>query len=124
MIFLLSITVFLSFVHSKAQLQDSNLTSLLAINESAFINKPLDSIISALPSGYQKMVIYGTRRTARKLTIKYPNEVWIELHVRQFSHMNPVDQNKVWNTSQMRQENLFRTVIYQNNRCYRNCNVR
>ena len=115
---------FLSSPDSYSQSTNSTLDSLLAVNENQFINKPLDSIINMLPTGYTKMVIRGFRNTARFITLGYPNKVWIELHVREFIHMNPDDSNRVWNLSLMRQEKLYKTVIYKNNTCYRNCDVR
>lgn len=120
---LLTLTCILSTKQAKAQ-TDPNLSALLAINETQFLGKPLDSIISVLPTGYSKMVIYGSHITARKITILYPNRVWIELHVREFSHMLPADTKKEWNLTLMRQEKLYKTVIYQHNNCYRNCDVR
>ena len=72
---LLCVIVVFSAKKVNAQTQDSNITALLAINESSYINKPLDSIINVLPSGYIKMVVYGVRRTAKKVTILYPNRV-------------------------------------------------
>lgn len=124
LVVLLCVLIVFSGIKVIAQTQDSNLTALLSINESSYINKPLDSIINVLPSGYIKMVVYGVRRTARKVTVLYPNSVWIELHVREFTHMNPEDYNKAWNLSLMRKENLFKSVIYQQSTCYRNCDVR
>lgn len=124
-IFLLIVTVAFISKQSSSQTTDSTVNALLAIDESQFINKPLDSIIAVLPSGYISMKIYsgGHQYTARCLSLLYPNRVWIDLHVRSFTHMSPVDTNKVWNISQMRQENLYKTVIYKHNTCYRNCDT-
>ena len=116
--------VIIAFTSSRISAQDPKLTALLAINESQYINKPLDSIIAVLPSGYTYMKIYGISNTARQVLVAYPNEVWIGLHVREYTIMNPVDSTRVWNLTQMRQEKLFRSVIYQHNTCYRNCDVR
>jgi hypothetical protein len=125
-IFLVLGMVLFTFLTGKAEAQtpDSILLQLQAVDESQFIGKPLDSIISILPAGHIKMVVRGIRTTARKITILYPNRVWIELHVREFTNMNPDDSNRVWNLSLMRQEKLYRTVIYKNTTCYSNCNVK
>ncbi len=109
---------------TKAQTSDSTLNALLAIDESQFIGKPLDSIIAVLPQGYIEMRIFGIRNTARKINILYPNRVWIELHVREFSYMEQRDVNRVWNMTLMRKEKLYRTVIYKHLECYRNCDIR
>lgn len=124
-IFLISILT-ISFINKiNGQTPDSTVNSLLAMNESQYINKPLDSIITNLPAGYDQIKILsgGHLYTARKIRIRYPNEVYIELHVRQYTHMNPVDSNRIWDIALMRQENLYKTVIYKNNTCYRNCDV-
>lgn len=120
---LVVLITFLVFKNVSAQTTDSTLNMLLIINENQFINKPLDSIICILPTGYIKMKVRGIRTTARKITVLYPNKVWIELHVRDLTHMNPEDYNRDWSLPLMRQEKLFKTVIYKHNTCYRNCDV-
>ncbi len=124
--YIISLIVLVIMFSNKtiAQTNDSVVNRLLQIDESLFINKPLDSIIAKLPSGYISMKVYGLRATARSLVFLYPNRVWIDLHVRQFSYMNPVDENKVWNALLMRKEPLFKTAIYKGSICYRNCELR
>ena len=123
--FLIISIVFSLFYSKKVAAQDSTLTSLLLINENAFIGKPLDSIINHLPPGYIRIKIFsgGHQYTARMLNILYPNDVWIDLHVREYNHMNPIDTNRLWNVPLMRQEKLFRTAIYKGTVCYTGCDV-
>lgn len=106
---------------ANSQTSDSTLNQILSINKANFTNKSLDSIITVLPNGYLSMKVYGIRNTARMLKISYPNNVWIELHVRQFSHMNPVDSANQWNTAQMRLENLHSASVYKGLICYEGC---
>jgi len=120
-IFILFISVSLVSIKANGQTQDTTLNQLLAINKSNYHNRPLDSIIAVLPTGYTKMKIYGIRNTARMLLVGYPNKVWIELHVRQFNYMNPVDPNNVWNIAQMRLENLHSVTVYKGVNCYEGC---
>lgn len=120
---LLITIVFLFSKEGFSQSSDPNLNDLVNINKSLFINKPLDSIISILPSGYIEMKVIGIRKTARNLRVMYPNRVWIDLHVRQFTHMNPVDPNRTWNVSQMRQETLHSVSVYKGVECYEGCPV-
>lgn len=117
-------TWFSSKLHCQST--DSRVNALMAINESHYIGKPLDSIIAVLPAGYIEMKIIASthRYTARKIRVKYANEVWIELHVREFTHMNPRDENRIWNITLMRKEKLYKTVIYKHTECFRNCDVR
>lgn len=123
--FLLIITVAFISKQSSSQTTDSTVNALLAIDESQFINKPLDSIIAVLPSGYIQIRIFsgGHLYTARKIGVLYPNRVWIDLHVREFTNMNPVDTNRIWDITLMRREKLYRTAIYKHNTCYRNCDT-
>lgn len=109
-----------------SQTSDSTINALLAIDENQFIDKPLDSIISKLPSGYIRIKVYagGHQYTARCLNVLYPNQVWIDLHVRDFSHINPRNDNKTWDITLMRKEKLYKTVIYKHTECFRNCDVR
>ena len=106
---------------ASGQTADTTLNQLLSINEADFINKPLDSIIAILPTGYTRIKIYGIRNTARMLSVRYPNKVWIELEVRQFAYMNPVDTNRVWDITLMRKENLYKRAIYKGKNCYAGC---
>jgi hypothetical protein len=121
--YLLILSFLVSILCDKAsgQTADSTLNQLLSINEADFINKPLDSIIAILPTGYTRIKIYGIRNTARMLSVRYPNKVWIELHVRQFNYMNPVDANNIWDITLMRKENLYKRSIYKGKNCYAGC---
>jgi hypothetical protein len=111
------------FGNNKAYTQttDSTLNQLLNIDSASFVNKPLDSIIAVLPAGYIEMRVVGFRNTARNLRIMYANRVWIDLHVRQFNYMNPVDIYRIWNISLMRKESLNKVAIYKGVNCYKGC---
>jgi hypothetical protein len=117
----LAMSLFVQTNISFGQSSDANLNALLGINDSLYLNKPLDSIILVLPQGYTCLKIYGIRNTARLLSICYPNKVWIELHVRQFLNMNPVDPNRVWNISLIKLEPLHHISIYKGSDCFKGC---
>lgn len=121
--YLLTVLIYICVSNQKANCQtnDSTVNQLLSINSALFLNKPLDSIIQVLPAGYTGMKIFGIRNTARFLRLLYPNKVWIELHVRQFNYMNPVDGNNSWNIAQIRKENLQAIKIYKGSVCYVGC---
>lgn len=121
--YLLTVLICVCLSNQKANCQtaDSTVNQLLSIDSVLFLNRPLDSIIQVLPAGYTGMKIFGIRNTARFLRLLYPNKVWIELHVRQFNYMNPVDGNNTWNIVQMRKENLHSIKIYKGSVCYAGC---
>lgn len=119
--------IFLNLSLTKANCQnaESMLNQLMAIDEEKYIGKPLDSMINVLPPGYIEMkIVAGAHRyTARKLRIRYNNEVWIELHVRQFQFMNPASTTRTWDINLMRNEKLYHLVIYKDTQCYLNCKI-
>jgi hypothetical protein len=119
-IMIIATIIFIS-IKGYSQTSDPILNDLLNIDKSLFINKPLDSLISVIPTGYIEIKVVGIRKTARNLRIMYPNRVWIDLHVRQFSHMNPVDPNRIWSIAQMRLENLHSVTVYKGINCYEGC---
>lgn len=125
-IFIVTITLISTLQKTSAQTSDTTLNALLAIDENQFIGKPVDSIMAALPSGYIQIKIFagGHQYTARKIGVMYPNRVWVELHVREFTHMNPRNDNKAWDIALMRKEKLYKTVIYKSVDCFRNCDIR
>lgn len=110
-------------IEKAAAQNDPNLQAILALDETQFIGNPLDSIINHLPAGYTDMKVRGIRNTARKLVVLYPNSTWIELEVRNFQYMNPIDRNRVWDVMLMRKEELFKTAIYKGTACYEGCPV-
>lgn len=121
-------TLIFSLASTKAisQTTDELVNQIIAADNSSYIGKPLDSLINALPPGITQMKIIADGRskaTARKLRIYYPNKIWIDLFVKEFTYMDPVDPNRVWDISLMRKEKLFITVIYKHTRCYINCGV-
>lgn len=113
------------FLQKSYSQQDTILAALLLINENEYLGKSLDSIIIKLPQNNIEMKIIsgGHQFTARKLRVRYPNNVWIELHVRDFNFMNPLDINRVWNIPLMRMEHLYRVAIYKDTVCYAGCDV-
>lgn len=122
---LITLILLFSFTQKTlAQTTDSLVNKILAIDESQYVNKPLDSIIAVLPPGYIRLKIYSLgHNTARCLNVLYPNRVWVDLHVREYTNMNPVDPNRVWNITLMRREKLYKMVVRKHNDCYRNCDT-
>lgn len=118
-------TIFFVLLFSKSsKAQNSVVDSLMAINEISYIGKPLDSLIAKLPAGYIKIFVRGLfLQKARCITVQYPGWIWIDLHVREFTHMNPVDSNGVWDINLMRKEKLYGIAIYNDINCLKNCDM-
>ena len=115
--------VFIFGALNKLSAQDSTLIKLLAIDEKAFINKPLDSIISILPPGIKSFKVSSGDRPERanQLIVRYPNGISISLYVREFTHIKQPNYEMNWPVRDMRKEKLHHTVIYEHNNCLTNC---
>lgn len=123
-ILLFAIIFFIQLLPGKAKAQNLLVDSLMEIDETKYIGKPLDSIILKLPQSYMMQQVYGLfNLKARLLRIVYANDVWIDLHVREFTHMNPIDSNGVWDMNLMRKEKLYGVAIYNDINCLKNCDM-
>jgi hypothetical protein len=120
-IVLIYILTNLFLLNGKSQTTDSVLVKMLDIQYANYYGKPLDSLIAVLPSNYSQMKIFGIRNTARFLRILYPGKTFIELHVRDFNYMNPVDTNHTWNVNAIRKEKLYRVTVYKGSTCFLGC---
>lgn len=123
-IVLLTILFFIQLLPGRVKAQNLLVDSLMAINEICYIGKPLDSLIAKLPTGYIKIFVRGLfLQKARCITVQYPGWIWIDLHVREFTHMNPMDSNGVWDMNLMRKEKLYGIAIYNDINCLKNCDM-
>ncbi len=123
-IFLLTTVFFVQLLLSNIRAQNPLVDSLMSIDETKYIGKPLDTLIAKLPKGYISLSVRGLfLLKARYITVTYPNDIWIELHVREFTHMNPIDSNGVWDINLMRKERLYGISIYNDINCLRNCDL-
>lgn len=123
-IILLATISFIQLLPGSVRAQNPLVDSLMYIDETKYIGKPLDTLIAKLPKGYINLNVRGLfLLKARYITVTYPNDIWIELHVRDFTHMNPVDSNGVWDINLMRKERLYGISIYNDINCLRNCDL-
>lgn len=121
---LLATISFIQLLPGSVRAQSPLVDSLMYIDETKYIGKPLDTLIAKLPKGYINLNVRGLfLLKARYITVTYPNDIWIELHVRDFTHMNPVDSNGVWDINLMRKERLYGISIYNDINCLRNCDL-
>ena len=101
------------------------LDSILAINLAGYLNKPVDSLLNALPvSTNIKTVLDGGRTYhAERLMINYSNKYIVYIIVRNFQHMNKFDINRQWNIAQFKQELISWVVVYDVETCIYGCNT-
>ena len=74
---------------------DSVYLQLAALDFDYYLQKPIDSFIAHIPSGYTyiKIVSKGRRSHAGFMAIRYPNNIVLWLYVRGYQYMNPEDPN-------------------------------
>lgn len=111
--------LFLTFIFiyqnsATAQTSDSTYNAINSVNFTQYINKPIDSILSVLPINYLEIKLYGhlTSNKVRYLAIEYAGGTQIYLFVKYFSHMNPVDPNRIWDLNLFKLENLSQIIMF------------
>jgi hypothetical protein len=98
----------IKFVNTESFLQDTTLSYILSLDLSYYRNKPVDTILNALPTNYSERVIHGmgNLKIARVLSVRYPGNIRVLIFVKDFSHMNPRNENCQWDINLFKQENV------------------
>lgn len=94
---------------------DPNFEAINKLYFDYYLNKPIDSLLAAIPPFQQSQIkIYGqlTNNNARELVITYPNQVELIVRPKHFQFMNPVDPNRVWDFSLFRTETAWVIQLY------------
>jgi len=107
---------------NKSLKQDTLIISLGTLNLSNFYDKPIDSLIAKIPQNFQSMKVLGGSKDDRagKLLVSYNSNVYIVIRVREFTHLDPTNPDKVlpeqrWSTTLMRKEKIYSIKIYNGN---------
>jgi hypothetical protein len=107
---------------------DTLITDLTSLNLNQFNGLPVDSLLSHLPQGYISTQITGWRsiRLAEILHVVYPNNVVVEIHVKNFQYMNPHWVNtgnptQNWSVALFRKEAVAFAVIFNGTTCINGC---
>lgn len=101
------------------------LDSILAIDLSYYIGKPVDSLLIHLPQTAHVMRIASADNPnlANRLIIIYQNWYWIQLVVDNFSFMNQFDDQHLWNINLFKKETISWIFVDQGNNCVYGCNT-
>jgi hypothetical protein len=93
---------------------DTTLDYLLSLNLDSFNQKPVDSLLSVLPTNYLRMKIIGmgNLRSANTLQIIYPNNIGVLIKVKDFTHMNPHGWSHEWDLNLFKLERIKCTEIW------------
>ena len=110
---------------------DTTLQKLVAINYEAYNGHTVDSLVKNLPKNYSEMIVSFTHRVdyGDVLSIKYPNDIYVEIHVSYFKYMNPwlnkTNKNlspKVnWDVNLFKKEKISHTIVYSGINCKAGC---
>ncbi len=110
----ISMVLFCSFFNitiSIGQTTDTGYNKVKAINLDKFVNNTVQNFLNVLPNGYTEMKIYSrswrTKNKASYLSILYPTGMQIEIKVKKFKYMNPIDINRKWNLELFKKETIF-----------------
>jgi hypothetical protein len=118
----------LRWMSIATQPTDTLITQLSYLNLSQYNGQPVDTLLAHLPSGVTTMKITGWRsiRVAEILHVVYPNRVVVEIHVRNFQHMNPnwvnaSNPTQNWSIPLFKKEAIAYTVIFNGPVCINGC---
>lgn len=107
---------------------DTIIPQLQNINLSQFDGQPVDSLLAHLPSGVINMRIgtWRSQKLAEVLYVSYPNNVFVEIHVRNFQHMNPKLVNtgnptQNWDINLFKQELITYSIAFNHRQCINGC---
>lgn len=102
---------------------DTILPILSQMDVNSFVNKPIDSFLAKIPSGYLRLKIQspGNPKYAEVLSVLYPGKVFIYIYVYEFTHMNPRSETFTWDMTLFRKEKISRIEIYNGVECIKGC---
>lgn len=107
---------------------DTLLTTLMSLNLSQYAGRPVDTLLASLPLGVIDMKITGWRSIRKEeiLHVVYPNNIVVEIHVKQFQHMNPDWVNtstptQNWSVALFKKETIAHAVIFNGSVCINGC---
>jgi hypothetical protein len=101
------------------------LDSILSINLSDYIGKPVDSLLSHLPKSAHVMRIKpaDNPNLANRIIITYQNWYWVQIVVDNFSFMNQYDPQRLWDITLFKKETISWIFVDQGNNCVYGCNT-
>lgn len=104
------ILVFFFLPKNSSAQTDPVYTALNNLDFNNYLNKPIDSLLAAVPLFLPaQATIYGhlDNDKAKYLVIKYPNKVELVVRPKRFQIMNPVDANHVWDFGLFKKETAW-----------------
>ncbi len=99
------------------------LDSILAINLSNYIGKPVDSLLQMLPQSPKTVRITSADKPhiASRVIITYDSWYWIQIVVKDFQYMPVYDPNRVWDFNLFKNEAISWIFVNRGNTCIYGC---
>ncbi len=87
---------------------------LMILNIDNLVDKPVDSVISNLPQNFVSREFTHAIKIAHRvkyhvlsLVYEYRNGDRVEIFVKKYRYMNPVDPNKIWDLNKYKKETTY-----------------
>ena len=117
-IFVIALLSFSFIKNSNAQ-TDPNFIALNNLDFDYYLNKPIDSLLSAIPiflPSQLKIYGYADCHKASRLAVTYPNQVVLLVRPKNFQFMNSVDTNRVWDINLFKKETAWFIELFYEGR--------
>ncbi|OQP59597.1 hypothetical protein A3860_37035 [Niastella vici] len=96
---------------------------LMKMNFEKYKGKEVRLILDDLSSQYLRRFFYeGRPGYASFLRIQYSEKLALDVHVRKYEHMNPIDKEYKWDIEKFKKEKVFKIKLRYNRKCIKGCN--
>ncbi len=115
-IYLIFIAAFLFNGKAISQTNASVYDTICKIDFSYYMNKPVDSFLRILPTGYYPLQLFGHLKNNRIyfLGFDYPDGTEVIIKVKKYRFMNPTDPNRIWDIDMYKKEDVFFINVISN----------
>jgi len=68
----------------------------------------------AIPANYNSIKLIGNVSNYRisLLCVSYPDNIEVDIYVKTYKYMNPVDVNRIWNLELYKKESAQQIILY------------
>ncbi len=100
------------------------LDKLISIDFNKYLNKPIDTFLVKIPTGYvlSKLFSSDNLKCRNRIAVYYGNNITYCITVDQFQYMNPCNLNRIWDINLFRKEKIGSIELYnENGDCVKGC---
>lgn len=90
---------------------------------SNYIGKPVDSLLRVLPGSAHtlKLTSADNPNIVSRLIVTYDNWYWVQIVVKKFHFMSPIDTNRSWDMELFKKEKISWIFVNRGNTCVYGC---